>query len=212
MTLSLADVENAARGRHLRVRGAFHPENMGKVRTLVLLGPDEPAFWLAFTQSPEYLDGTPAPMDRWSVRVIGDLAETLGAQAFFPFGGPPHAPFFRWAVQSGRAWPSPINLLVHDKAGLFVSYRGALGLTSKLALPKPPSPPCTTCARPCTTACPVDAFVNGSYDVPACKAHLATSAGQDCLRQGCAARRACPVSQQFGRLPQQSEFHMRAFL
>lgn len=205
-------LQKAAAARNLSLRGAFHPSDLPGVGTLILLGPDEPAFWPAFSASAEYRNGQPDPMDRWSARVIGEWAMDLGAQAFFPFGGPPHAPFFRWATQSGRAWPSPINLLVHDRAGLFISYRGALGLPGRLDLPPLPDAPCPSCAQPCTTACPVDAFASGHYDVPACKAYLATPAGQDCMTQGCAARRACPVSAGFGRLAEHSAFHMRAFL
>ena len=56
------------------VTGAAAPEGIG---TLVLLGPREPGFWPAFTASPEYADAAPDPMDRWSSRVIGDLADDL---------------------------------------------------------------------------------------------------------------------------------------
>lgn len=213
MSLNYQALAKAAHAHHLAVRGAFHPDDLPGVGTLILLGPDEPGFWPAFTASPEYRDGQPDPMDRWSARVIGAWAKQLNAQAFFPFGGPPHAPFFNWATRSGRAWPSPIQLLVHDQAGLFVSYRGALGLADQIPLPDSPSrAPCKDCSQPCTTACPVNAFASGYYDVPACKAHLVSPAGQDCMRHGCAARRACPVSAEFGRLPDHSAFHMRAFL
>ncbi|WP_319825798.1 ferredoxin [Thalassovita sp.] len=213
MTAEYTTVVNAALGRHLRVRGGFHPDDMPGIGTLILLGPDEPAFWPGFTTSPEMADGQPDPMDRWSARVIGDLADDLGATAFFPFGGPPWHSFLRWAQDTGRAFTSPIKLLVHDRAGLFISYRGALGFAARLDLPAPPADaPCTGCAAPCATACPVDAFATGRYDVAACKAYLATDPGQDCMARGCAARRACPLSQQFGRLPEQSAFHMRAFL
>ena len=212
MSPTYATITQAAPARHLAVRGAFHPDDLPGVGTLILLAPDEPRFWPAFTASAEYRDGQPDPMDRWSARVIGAWAKQLNAKAFFPFGRPPHAPFFRWATLSGRAWPSPIQLLVHDQAGLFVSYRGALGLPERIALPPLPDAPCAACARPCATACPVNALENGQYDVPACKSHLSTPAGQACMTQGCAARRACPVNARFGRLPEHSAFHMRAFL
>lgn len=212
MSASYQQIADAALGRHLCIRGAFHPTDMPGIGTLVMLGPDEPAFWPVFSASPEAQDGQPSPMDRWSARVIGGLAGELGAQPFYPFGGPPHAPFFRWATESGRAWPSPIQFLVHDVAGLFISYRGALGFAERLELPPLPTSPCPSCAQPCATACPVDAFARGGYDVPACKAYLATPEGRDCLERGCAARRACPISQSFGRIEAQSAFHMRAFL
>ncbi|MBL4766963.1 MAG: ferredoxin, partial [Rhodobacteraceae bacterium] len=72
---------------------------------------------------------------------------------------------------------------------------------------------CQSChLHPCTTACPVDALsATHSYDIDACHAYLNTEAGQDCMTNGCAARRACPVSQRAGRVPEQSNLHMKAF-
>jgi len=211
--MTLACIKTRAAPHHLAVMGALHLE-AGEVpghETLVLLGPLEPGFWTAFTQTPEYRDGTPDPMDRWSTRVIGALAGDLGAVPLFPFGGPPWHPFIDWARRSGRAWPSPVGLLVHDVAGLMVSYRGALAIPERLALPAPARRPCETCAtQPCLTACPVDALRPGAYDVPACKADLDRD-GNDCRARGCAVRRACPVSQSHGRAPAQSAFHMGYF-
>ena len=62
------------------------------------------------------------------MRVIGALAEELGAQALFPFGTQPPHPFYTWALASGRVWSSPVQFLVGADAGLWASYRGALGL------------------------------------------------------------------------------------
>jgi hypothetical protein len=150
-------------------------------------------------------------LDRWSTRVIGDLAKHLNAQAFFPFGGPPHQPFVQWALASGRAHVSPVGLLVHDAAGLMVSYRGALGFGHRIELPEAPPSPCETCeTRPCLRACPVDAFGPGGYDVATCKADL-DRRENDCMARGCAVRRACPASRSYGRVEEQSAFHMRAF-
>ncbi|SFR96934.1 ferredoxin [Yoonia litorea] len=189
----------------LRVLGELSEDQ----NTITLLGPDEPAFWAIFTQSTEYQDGAPDPMDRWSLRVIGDLAETLGAEPLFPFGGPPYAPFYSWAVASGRFWPSPIGFLVHDDAGLFASFRGALRWNQPVSAGET-TQPCQQCHAPCKTACPVDAFADG-YDVDACKAYVRSSEGRDCRINGCLARRACPVGAG-KRLAAQSAFHMEAFL
>ena len=178
--------------------------------TITLIGPDEPAFWPIFEASPEYRDGAADPMDRWSRRVITHVASALDAEALFPFGGPPYAPFFTWAKASGRFWASPINFLVHDTAGLFVSFRGAIRW-QELATGTQAASPCQTCAdQPCATACPVGAFDDG-YDVAACKAHVMSDAGTDCRTRGCLARRACPIGQG-NRMPAQAAFHMEAFL
>lgn len=207
--MTLDDLHAEGQARHLAVRGALHegPD------TIILLGPDEPGFWPAFTDSDEFKDRQPDPMDRWSKRVIGTWAAELNARAVFPSDGPPYPSFFAWAQKSGRAHPSPILFLAHDTAGLFISYRGALILSGHLALPPSPPNPCLTCAdQPCLSACPVNAFTGTDYDVPSCKSYLRSDLGQTCMSQGCAARRACPVSQSFPRLPDQSAFHMKAFL
>ena len=193
----------------LGVMGSLHEDG----QTLVLLGPSG-RFWDIFKGSAEIKDGCADPIDRWSLRVVTRIADHLGGEALFPFGGLPYLPFLRWAMESGRAWQSPAGMLVHDEAGLMVSYRGALRFDGVIARPDPPAAaPCATCeGQPCITACPVDALsAETGYNVTACHAYLDTEAGQDCMDLGCRARRACPVSQRFDREPAQSALHMRAF-
>lgn len=204
----IATLDRAARARQLEVFGALHEGG----ETVLLLGPHEPGFWAAFSTSAEYLDGGPDPLDRWSKRMIGGLAEAWGGTAVFPSDGPPYPPFFRWAQDSGRAWPSPVALLVHDRAGLWASFRGALRLAGLMDLPETGESPCATCVdQPCRSACPVAALSPERYDTATCHGFLETAPGKDCMTQGCAARRACPVSASYGRLPEQSHFHMKAF-
>jgi hypothetical protein len=203
-----AAIAAAATGAALDVMGGVH-EGGG---TVILLGPSR-SFWPALKRAPEWLDGAPDPVDRWSHRVVGSLAAALNAEALFPFGGPPYLPFLRWAMASGRAWQSPAGMLVHDVQGLWVSYRGALRFACEIALPPTGASPCESCtAQPCMSACPVDALSAAKgYDVAACHGFLDTAPGEDCLSQGCKARRACPVSVAFGRDPAQSAFHMSHF-
>jgi hypothetical protein len=212
---TLTDIEARLSAHHLSVFGGFHPGPDDAApqgcATLLMLGPKEPGFWAHVTGDPEFTDGRPDPLDRWSRRVIGRLACGLGAKAVFPFGPPPWKPFIGWAQKTGRAWISPVTLLVHDTAGLMVSFRGALALTERIDLSVPPKMPCTGCERPCETACPVGALTDTGYDTKACHAFLGTQAGNDCMDKGCRVRRACPVSEGYGRLPAQSAFHMRSF-
>lgn len=213
---SLSEIDALAGASALFAAGAFHPgpedglpEGTG---TLILLAPREPGFWSHVTAQPEWADGAPDPLDRWSRRVIGHLACDLGGKAHFPFTGPPWKPFYSWALKSGRAWPSPVQLLVHDRMGLFASYRGAIALPKRLDLPPIGRMPCESCAdTPCLSACPAAALGEAGYDVPACHGFLATSRGQDCMTNGCAVRRACPVSRAYGRLAEQSAYHMGLF-
>lgn len=194
----------------LMAMGALHDAG----RTLVLVGTDA-HFWRVFRSSPEAADGLPDPVDRFSLRVFPLLAHQVGADdCVYPFGGPPYAPFIAWAKASGEAFDSPTGMLVHIKAGLMISYRGALVFEGERPLTGQGHPhPCDTCNdRPCETACPVDALsTDHFYDVPSCKTYLATVAGQSCMQEGCAVRQSCPISQSFNRPPAQSAYHMHQF-
>lgn len=211
------DIIEQTKASGLTVMGALHPARVEakglEGGTLILLGAGE-GFWAAFCAAPEYNDGQRDPVDRWSRRVIGALAEQFGAHAHFPFGGPPYAPFIDWAQKSGRAFTSPTGMLVHDTVGLMISYRGALHLEAEIAIPPAfDQSPCLTCAgQPCTSACPVGALAaDHGYDLAACHDYLDSAAGADCMERGCAVRRACPLSAGAGRSDAQSALHMRAF-
>ncbi|MQQ08445.1 ferredoxin [Epibacterium sp. SM1979] len=210
-----SQIEAATQAAHLAVYGAFHPST-GPVTggTIILLGTDG-SFWQPFTRSPEWNDGQPDPIDRWSTRVVTELANRFTAQTHFPFGGPPFKPFVQWALASGRAFTSPSQLLVHDEMGLMLSYRGALHLADKIDIPVPrlaqsPCPDCTI--KACIYSCPASALVDGGpYQVASCHKHLDTAKGQDCMDFGCLARRRCPLSVGAARSDAQSAHHMRYF-
>lgn len=202
--MTLQDIADAVAPHGLMV--------MGHDGARILIGTDA-TWWDVFTDSPEYREGARDPVDRWSKRIIGRLAKEFGAEAQFPSDGPPYAPFMDWALGTGRFWPSPTGMMIHDTAGLMISIRGALTLTRPLPGTTSGTSPCDTCSdRPCISACPVSALnAETPYDVPACKAYLDTPAGTDCMSKGCKARRACPVSRRFARSAAQSAFHMTAF-
>lgn len=207
----IAALEKAARPLGLMLMGHFKAED----EVTILLG-THADFWRVFMASAELTDGQPDPLDRWSKRIIGGFATQLGGRCSFPSDGPPYPPFIGWALKTGRFWQSPVGMMVHDRAELMISLRGALHLPAAamdIAQKEAHPSPCEGCARSCQSACPVGALTgHDPYDVAKCKAHLATPAGLDCLTAGCLVRRACPVSQHFGRDPEQSNFHMKAFV
>ena len=206
--MTFDEVERATGKAGLAVLGIA--EDDGPV---VLLGLSREG-WTIFTASPEHADGKLDPLDRWSMRIVGALTERLGARPAFPFGGPPYAPFLRWAAASGRMWSSPLGMSIHDEHGLWMSFRGALRFTSLDGIPEVAAErPCEGCAaRPCLNACPVDAFQGSTYDVARCAAHVASREGAACRERGCLARRACWVGQDWVPEPERAAFHMRAFL
>ncbi|WP_171133740.1 MULTISPECIES: ferredoxin [unclassified Ruegeria] len=207
-------VEETAHRAGLIVMGALHPRvTVAKQLdsgTLILLGAG-PGFWPVLKAAPEWRGRD--PVDQWSLRVIGQMAQQLGAQAHFPFGGPPYAPFIDWALKSGRTFSSPVGALVHDTVGMMISFRGALQFADEIAIPPASAgSPCIACPAPCTQACPVGALNDQSfYDVEACHGHLSTPEGQTCMTGGCLARLSCPLSAGAERDPEQSAHHMRAF-
>ena len=222
--LSLEHVRREAEAVGLAWRGAFHPQpedavppfdDGGSVRTVVLLGSIGHRQWADFVSSPEYADGAADPLDRWSRRVIDTLATACDGLGLFPSQGPPWMPFQRWARRAEPLHPSPLGLLIHPEYGLWHAYRGALGLRPRLGRPAPPDnpSPCDSCsAKPCLSACPVQAFSVSGYDRSRCVGHVGSASGSECFSDNCRARHACPVGAQHRYTREQSEFHMRAFL
>jgi len=208
----------ALRPLGLMIYGALHPKRVAvpgaSDGTLILIGTSA-NFWSQLQAAPEGQDGRPDPVDRYSTRVIGALAQQQRARPHYPFGGPPYAPFVAWALASGRAFTSPSQMLVHDEVGMLISYRGALHYDQTFDIPIPVSTtsPCERCPdRPCLSACPAHALVDGGpYKLAACHDHLDTPQGAECMASGCIARRACPLSDGAGRPPAQTAHHMRYF-
>jgi hypothetical protein len=210
----------------MAVRGAFHPSpddsvpdlpGGGRVGTLVLLGWTGGRQWPSFAASAEEArDGRPHPLDRWSRRLIDAAAAAVGAAALYPFGGPPHHDFQRWALRAEPVARSPVGLLIHPRWGLWHAYRGALAFPERLPLRAEDGgvSPCAGCVdRPCLSACPVSAFTEErGFDVEACTGYLRSAAGTACIAAGCAARLACPVVPPEPYSAAQQAFHLQAFL
>ena len=182
-----------------------------EAQSILLLGPDEPNFWEIFKESEEFNDLEANPLDRWSKRVIDNIAGQNKCTALYPFGREPYKPFFSWALRSGSVWSSPVHLAVHKDKGLFVSFRGALAVNQSKKNNQSFENPCTKCPAPCLSACPVDAFTEVGYDVVTCKDHISSLDSSNCKSLGCNTRRACPVGANL-RSFEQSSFHMEKFL
>ena len=182
----------------------------------VLVGNAGSDFWGRFTASAEYSDGAGNPLDRWSRRIGLEVPGQLGARVVFPFDGPPYPPFLEWASQTGQVAPSPITIHIHKEQGLWHAYRFALVIDSDIVDTCSAThtvSPCEGCSqKPCLTACPVNAFDGGTYDVHTCMDYLRSNQDSDCRHLGCAARRACPVNEHNQYLPDHAQFHMNAFI
>ena len=213
MSDTLQTIQRMLNKKCLDIVGSFNPDRSdnvcSKVRTILLVGPKEPFFWDVFKKSSEYRDNEENPLDRWSKKTIEEIAIKLNAKSFFPFEAP-FQPFIDWAKKCSTMGSSPVHLLVHKEKGLFISFRGALGINEYIESPNNSKDICTPCEKPCLTACPVSALNQDGYNVIRCKEYLNTPIGQEC-RDGCLVRRSCPFGQNL-RLKAQSNFHMGAFL
>lgn len=228
-------------GQGLLIRSAFHlaaddpvqPEGIDKpAETLLLVGNAGSSMWPVFSQSAEYIDGLPDPLDRWSATIGLQLADEFGARALFPFGGLPYHPFLSWARRGEPGSVSPLGLTLHPEYGLWHAYRFALAFTDKLNIETWQAEdrkkaeiisPCSSCAvkkgveqkadeKPCLISCPVNAFSALGYQVKDCARFLDQNPGHDCNLLGCRARRACPVGRGYHYDEQHARFHMREFV
>lgn len=212
-------VARAVAAHGLDARGGFHPTPDDLVpdvapghpaQTVLLIGNTGAALWhsLSARRPPG-----PDPIDTWTRAAVTPIAAGNGARAVFPADLPP-LPFQRWAERCEDVAPSPLGLLIHPEYGLWHAYRAALLFPVRLEVParlSRPSP-CSTCRdRPCLTGCPVGAYGASGFDVAACRQHIASAAGRDCLDHGCKARDACPVGRSHRYPPEQVRHHMAAF-
>ena len=100
MSNTIRTVQRILNKNSLDIVGYFNPDGSdnvcSKVRTILLIGPEEPYFWNVFKKSREYKDNKENPLDRWSKKTIEEIAIKLSARSFFPFEAP-FQPFVDWA-------------------------------------------------------------------------------------------------------------------
>ncbi len=191
-------------------------EDGRSARELLIIGNGGSSFWEVFSNSSEYRDGGPDPLDRWSKRAGKFLARKLDGLAIFPFDGPPYLPFQSWAKKTGQIVPSRVSMVIHVRFGLWHAYRFALALPElpeNLSVESGYQSPCIECReQPCLKACPVEAFDGESFKADQCVDYLAQDAETVCRTLGCEARRSCPAGKAYTYRPRHAGFHMDAFV
>ncbi|MEO3385602.1 hypothetical protein [Mesorhizobium sp. CAU 1741] len=194
--------------------GVVLAEDGGAARTVLLVGNAGAAYWTTFLRWREQQISDPAnPLDSWSRNVIDAVARRFGARVVMP-SDRPFAPFQQWAMKAERLRPSPLGLLMHPRYGPWHAYRGALVFDRELPLlpVQAPHHPCDTCeAKPCLSACPVDAYSPLGFAYSRCVSHVAGDGGQPCRTIGCLARNACPVGSAYRYPSAVQAFHQKAF-
>ncbi|WP_457583495.1 ferredoxin [Ensifer canadensis] len=183
--------------------------------SVVLIGNVGGSLWQPFVRWRESAAdrGGRDPLDTWSKTVIGEIARSSRATAYFP-SDPPWQPFQQWAMRAEGLKASPSGILIHPRYGLWHGYRGALAFDRPLPADsgRHAPHPCDSCAdKPCVAACPARALERLQFDVGRCRSHLGTEAGRHgCLALGCLARDACPIGQDYRYPADQLHFHMAA--
>lgn len=183
--------------------------------SLLLFGQTGSSLWPVFSQSVEFSDGLPHPLDRWSKRVGQSMADMLAGRLLLPFGDAPFHPFSRWACRIEDVQPSRLGMLIHPVYGLWHAYRFAIALPAivgGLITVEQQGSICAKCeTQPCLNICPVGAFDGQQYDVQSCSDYLQRSPEAPCHTDGCLARGACPEGGQYHYDSEQIQFHMKQF-
>ena len=199
------------------------PQGQGALadKPAIMIGNSGGEMWEVLRLSPEFSDGLPNPMNRWTEREITALAHDIGVHAIFPFDEP-YWPFQRLARIATGIQPSPLGLLVHPRFGLWQALRSVLIFESDAEIVNQFNAlegelnnlihPCDSCEdKPCLTACPVGAFTGEELKVDLCFGHLDSGADPKCMTLGCRARDACPVGVEHRYDNAQVQFHMRSY-
>lgn len=187
----------------------------------LLIGNAGKDMWKIFSQSSEFCDHAPDPMNRWTKRILDGVADELGGRAVYPFDEP-YWPFQRIAQKAAGVKPSPLGILIHPEFGLWHAFRGlmifdkshefTIHINDLLGEDQEMIHPCDTCLdKPCLSACPVGAFTGTRLDVQSCFAHLDSQSDPDCMKLGCQARCACPIAKEHQHAGAQMKFHMKSY-
>ena len=211
------DVERKARELlapfGLEIFGWFSLRGNGESAAGLLVGNAGRAMWPVFSVSNEVRDGADDPLNRWTERICGKVAISLGAEVRYPFGEDVW-PFQQWAKDATGVHSSPLGLLIHPTHGLWTALRGALVFDQDFEVPRPEEKesPCLSCDdKPCLSSCPVYAFTFDGYDSDLCRTYVRSAEGEECRTNGCQARRACPVGTAHEYSAEQQAFHMSIF-
>lgn len=187
----------------------------------LLIGNFGKTMWQVFSKSPEFRDHARDPMNRWTKRVLDDIAGALGARVVYPFDEP-YWPFQKLAQKAANVQPSPLGILIHSKFGLWHAFRGLIVFDDTAEYESQIKAltvhadslihPCESCfEKPCLNACPVGAFTGERLDVKSCFAHLDGGNTPDCMQLGCQARCACPIAKEHQYDDAQMKFHMQSY-
>jgi len=184
-------------------------------RTALVVASGGRALWTALRAAPE-IDAACDPVDTYTARVLGDLAQRLleagqPSRALYPLErrGDAWADFVGLAREAGLGAPSRLGLLIHPVYGPWMSIRAIL--LTHLEWPQGVSAsdfdPCSGCAAPCAEACPGGAVGPEGISARVCYEKQLTVPA--CALR-CSARHACVVGTEHAYAEEAEAHHMRS--
>jgi len=208
--VSYQDIQQELESLGLTLRGGFVDDE-----TYVLIGNVGSKVWEHFgIQYDDWIE--PDPLDNWTKASLDPIAGKFGAKVIYPFNGDAPAPFQTWAMKGDCVFPTPIGALIHPQYGLWHAYRACFIFDGEVEnLPQKPDvgSPCATCeTKPCQYSCPVDAYKNSHFNFMKCIDFLNKNLEGSCMKNGCLARKACPVGSDYAYEREHGKFHMDRFL
>lgn len=191
---------------------------MPGTRSILVVGNGGPALWRAFladlARDTRHLTHEPHPLEAFVRREVqrADAAlQDVPRRWFFAASDAPVQVDFRLlGYLAGLGADSRLRLLMHPEHGPWVGLRAACFLDAALPPATPGGPDlCTGCPAPCVSACPGQAFPQGTWDVDRCSAFHAES--ERCTST-CHARVACPQGAASRYPPEALAYHANSFL
>ena len=180
-------------------------------KTIILVGFAGRGFWKILQQflaeNPEFRDSQEDWIDEYTLLKFASAARILNQRKVnhkfvLPFGSEALTlDFMQLGHAGGIGTRSLLGILIHPEYGTWVSLRGAIVTDLEFSdydTPLPSFNPCTTCPKPCISACPGNTISERGWDWKSCM-NFRLSNGT--CSTNCTSRRACP----YGKEHQYSE-------
>ena len=137
----------------------------------------------------------------------------INFQFIYPFGKDTLLlDFMKIGKLAGIGVKSLLGILLNPEFGTWMSFRGAIisnTETDNYNLPLIDFDPCTTCSKPCITACPANTISEKGSDWKSCiKFRIET----ETCSSNCFSRRACPYGAEHQYSEEQLSYHHRFVL
>jgi len=176
-------------------------------RSVVLIGNGGRRLW---ERLPKPVDEHQHPFDRFAVERVKSFDP--GAEIIYP-SSQVVAPLQQLARALNISRPSKLGLDIHPVYGPWFAFRAAFLTDAEIpeVIHQPFASPCESCsAKPCISACPVEAVSDGKFHLSTCADHRLAE-GSPCLER-CFSRQACPVGSAHRYSDEQQRYHMTRIL